>query len=179
LGLDRRYILPLLIPVFVWLVLAVVLPAIDDAIEEDVIPAGTVIELEHGVSFTTAEGWVSGPVFPNQPSVELFKDGVGFTVQSGLWDGSARELLDRKSNEKDEYRLDGPVRRVPTKPGGEGVARALYGAEQGNQGGVFAFTHDGVGVTVVVKGSTALIDPPVQDVAEMIASLDFGSEEGT
>jgi hypothetical protein len=160
--------------VFLWLVFAVVMPAIDESIEQDVIPAGTVIKLQHGVSFTTAEGWVSGPVFPNQPGVELSKGGAGFKVQSGLWNRSAEALLKQVSDDQG-YRLDGPVRKVPTKPGVDGLARALYGAEQGNQGCVFAFTHADVGVTVVVKGSVALVDPPVQDVAEMIASIDFGS----
>jgi hypothetical protein len=36
-----------------WLLWAVVLPAIDESIERDVIPAETVIELAEGVSLTT------------------------------------------------------------------------------------------------------------------------------
>jgi len=175
LGLDRRYIAPLALVVFVWLLWAVVAPAVNEAISRDEIPAGTTAELPNDVTFSPAAGWVyTAPSFPGVQSLELFKGGATFTIRSGRFEGTSAELLKRvKDADDDKVSFEGPVRFVPLAGGVRGVAQSTYRAD--SEGAYFAFAHDGVGVTVVVDGPTGAVDTPTEDIAAMIASIRFGT----
>jgi hypothetical protein len=177
LGLDRRYLLPLLLVVLVWLLWAVVIPTVNEAIDADEIPAGTTVELPNDVTFSPAAGWVyAAPPFPGVQSIELFKDGTTFTIQSGTFDGTSAELLKAvRDADSDSVSFEGPVRIVPLPGGVRGAAQSTHGAD--SEGGYLAFAHEGVGVEVVIDGPAGAVDPPTEDVAAMIASIRFGTAE--
>jgi len=177
LGLDRRYIAPLLLVIFVWLLWAVVMPAVDEAISEDEIPAGTTVELANDVTFSPAAGWVyAAAPTPGVQTVELYKSGWTFTILSGKFDGTSRELLERvRDIHDDEVSFEGPVRAVPLEGGVVGAAQETHGAN--TEGAYFAFAHEGVGVTVVIDGPTSAVDEPTEDMASMVFSIRFGSSE--
>jgi hypothetical protein len=177
LGLDRRYIAPLLLVVVVWLLWAVIAPAANEAISRDEIPAGTTAELPNDVTFSPAAGWVyAAPPFPGVQSLELFNGGTTFTIRSGEFDGTSTELLKRvRDADDDTVTFEGPVRFVPLAGGVRGAAQSTHGAD--SEGAYFAFAHDGVGVTVVIDGPTGAVDVPTEDIAAMIASIRFGAPE--
>lgn len=175
LGLDRRYIAPLLLVIGVWLLWSVVMPAIDESITRDEIPAGTTAKLAGGVTFMPAEGWVyAGPPTPGTPTLELYEEGVKFTIHSGSFSGTSRELLAIETKRHDDFRFEGAVRAFPLSGGVVGAAREIRGPA--SLGGLFAFSHGGQGVTVFTDGPPNLVRQQTTAIATMIASIQFPSE---
>ncbi len=174
---DRRHLPALGIVVAVALLWAVVMPAIDESISQDEIPAGTTVSLSRGVTFEPAAGWVyAGPPFPDAQSVKLFDDGVSFTVQSGRFEGTSQQLMTQVSSHEDDWTVRGDVRRLQTAQGIPGTATAIYGADF--SGALFAFAHEGTGVTAVAEGAAPNLKRRTRDVAEMIAGIRFGESAG-
>jgi hypothetical protein len=170
---DRRYVPALLVVIAVALLWAVVMPAVDEAISQDEIAAGTVTTLTHDVSFSPAPGWVyDGVPVGSQTGVTVFSSGVRFTIQSGRFKGSAEQLLAQVSSHEDDYKVTGDVRSLQTGQNVPGAATQIYGHDF--SGALFAFTQDGVGVTAVADGPANLLGRQTRDVAGMIASIRFG-----
>jgi hypothetical protein len=171
---DRRYLPALMAVIAVALLWAVVLPAIDESISKDEIPAGTTVTLSQGVTFSPAQGWVyDGPPFPDAQSVKLFEDGVSFTVQSGRFEGSSEQLLAQVTSHEDAWTTRGDARALQSGQGVPGSATEIHGGDF--SGALFAFAHEGVGVTAIAEGPVGALTRHTRDVAEMIASIRFGA----
>jgi hypothetical protein len=172
---DRRYLPALIVVVAVALLWSVVLPAIDESISKDEIPAGTTATLSQGVTFSPAQGWVyDGPPFPDAQSVKLFDDGVSFTVQSGRFDGTSEQLLTQVSSHEEDWAVRGDVRTLQSAQGFPGAATEIHGGDF--SGALFAFAHDGTGVTAIADGPAEALRRRTRDVAAMIASIRFGAQ---
>lgn len=169
---DRRYLPALLAVIGVALLWAVIMPAIDEAISKDEIPAGTTITLSQGVTFSPTQGWVyAGPPFPGAQSVKLFEDGVSFTVQSGRFAGSSEQLLTQVSTHENDWTTRGDARELQSGQGFPGVATEIHGGSF--SGAIFAIAHDGTGVTAIAEGPVGALTRHTRDVAEMVASIRF------
>ncbi|MDA0161878.1 hypothetical protein OM076_16510 [Solirubrobacter ginsenosidimutans] len=169
---DRRYLPALLAVVGVALLWAVVMPAIDESISKDEIPAGTTVSLSRGVTFSPAQGWVyDEPPFPDAQSVKLFADGVSFTVQSGRFDGSSEQLLAQVTSHDDDWTTRGDARAFQSGQGFPGSATEIHGGDF--SGALFAIAHEGTGVTAIAEGPVGAVTRHTRDVAEMIAGIRF------
>jgi hypothetical protein len=153
------------------------MPAIDEAISQDEIPAGTTASLSQGVTFSPARGWVyAGSPFPAAQSVKLFDDGVSFTVQSGRFDGTPRQLLAQVRGHEDDWTVRGDARTLRSGQGVPGVATEIFGADF--SGALFALAREGTGVTAIAEGPVSALARRTRDVGQMIASIRFGNGAG-
>ena len=169
---DRRDLPALIAVVGVALLWAVVLPAINEAISKDEIPAGTTAAISQGVTFSPTQGWVyDEPPFPDSQSVKLFDDGVSFTVHSGRFDGTPRQLLTQVSSHENDWTVRGEVRILQTGQGIVGAATEIHGGDF--SGVLFAFTHQGTGVAAIADGPVGAVTRHARDVDAMIASIRF------
>ena len=176
LGLDRRYLLPLLGVAAVWLLWAVVLPAVDESISRSEVGTGDVVHLARGVSYTPAEGWVyAGTPAPGAPTSEVYSEGVSFVVHSGAFAGSSEELLATVDDEDEQLQVTGATRSVPLSGGVVGVAQEIHDGDA--LGALFAFAHDGTGVTVEIDGPANIVPLQTEDLGRMIAGIRFPDED--
>lgn len=116
LGLDRRLIWPtasVYLVVFLW---SGVMPAINEAVHNKEVLAGTVYNVGP-VRFTPTQGWViTKTPFPvgSSSNAVVFKDGVTFSVKSGVWKGTAEELLNQIVKDQKEFVVEGKLVPVTT-----------------------------------------------------------------
>lgn len=172
-GLDRRLIPGFALVVAIVLLWSTILPAINEAVEQGEIPAGTTVKMSRGVSFSPAAGWVfSGAPFPGARDIEVSESGLTFAVHVSEFNGSSRALLSRIETVQDSFKVSGPVKSFNVN-GVDGSAQERYGAS--SKGALFTLVKDGVGVSVVVDGPAALVDASTRDVGGMVASIRFGA----
>lgn len=178
-GLDRRLIWPTVsvyLVVFLW---SGVMPAINEAVHNKEVLAGTAYNVGP-VSFTPTQGWVitqtPSPVGSSSNAV-VFKDGVTFSVKSGVWKGTAEELLNQIVKDQNEFLVEGKLVPVTTLQKVAGVAKRINGPDY--TGLLLAYV-DGKGqaVEVIVKGPAATSIQLQQPIADMIQSITFKPKEG-
>jgi hypothetical protein len=198
LGIDKRTIAPSLAVLVFAIVLAVVLPAVDDTVGYDApIVAGDVMDLVGGtLTFVPAEGWnrIDGSLVGEGPaesvgsvSTVVLKD-ARVTITTGEFDGTPDELLDQ-INELNENLEDprglgaaGPRQEITTASGLTGVAETFTGLDERGVVAAFVVDVDGtsVGVEIVVRGSTGSIGEHLEEIATMLDTMalqDAGSQE--
>jgi hypothetical protein len=192
LGIDKRTIAPALLVLGLLVVLAFVVPAIDDAVPyDDPIVAGDVMDLVGGrLTFVPAEGWnrVDGSLVgeggveaPGSVSLLTMQD-ISVSITTGEFEGTPDELLDQvnRVNEalKDPRGLgaSGPRQTVTTDSGLVGVAETFTGLDQRGVTGAFVVDVDGtsVGVEVVVKGSVQSMSDHFDEIVAMLDSIALG-----
>jgi hypothetical protein len=188
MGLDKRLILPTLAILAIQIVLAGVIPAINEAIKADEFPPGTVLSLRGGVEFTPAQGWIpAGVPHPASPELTIFRDGVRFTIASGDFKGTSQELLDELISEyDDELKVAGDPRVFALSQGIQGAGTNISAYD--SSGVLLAFVTQAPGsfgsdrnqaIRVQVKGpSEVVLNDYVQDIADMIASIRVNTQEG-
>jgi hypothetical protein len=188
-GLDRRTIGPaagVLVLVLLW---AIVLPAVDRAVnQEREVEAGTVLGVGHGVTFVPAVGWniddglTSAQARGKLPSALVAKVTTGGTsveVRTVTWDGDLESLLARV-NEIDEdendpgWHVTGPQHSVTTTDGATGIGEEFVAPA--GPGRIYAFLHDEVGVEVLVTSTHAEEGQHRSAIDDMVASISFGND---
>lgn len=183
LGLDTRtfrYALPV---VAVFLLMTVLIPRINDAVEwDDPVSAGEQLALSKTVSFTPTTGWnvetgfrigKGGSAVTSGPAV-VAGDGVIFQVEPGSFDGTASDLLEQvkkvtNATNDPSFQVDGDPATVTTATGDVGVAQT-YKSVFGD-GVVAAFVIDGTGVKVTAYGPPAQMTAAASDIDDMITSI--------
>jgi hypothetical protein len=186
--MDRRTLLPaglvaLLVALTFW-----ILPAIDEQVSlDDPIGAGDVIQVGQNVQFDPATGWnlesglrAGTSTSGNYPeSSTLTKDGVTFTVTTGSFDGTPRDLLDQLKKNNDKFGPDaadiqtGDLSSFQTAGGLSGViARFTTTASDGL---LAALSVDGDGIEVSVYGPASLpSDPELErEIVAMLRSINL------
>jgi len=162
---------------------AVVLPAIDEAVSpERVIAEGTVYELDT-VSFTPTPGWsldVAGSsLAPGRPTVRVYDGGVRFVVSVEATTRSAVELLGVVSRDLTGSEGAGAVDEpapVVNAAGLEGVRQQFVAANDDIT--LTVFVADGVGITVLTAATSgSLDDDAVAAMEDMIDGLQIGPAE--
>lgn len=179
LGFDRRLIWPTVsvyLVVFLW---SGVMPAINEAVHNKEVLAGTAYNVGP-VSFTPTQGWViTKTPFPagSSSNAVVFKDGVSFSVKSGIWKGTAEELLNQIVKDQNEFVVEGKPVPVTTLQKVAGVAKRINGPDY--TGLLLAYVDGkGQGVEVIVKGPAATSTQLEQPIADMIKSITFKPKEG-
>ncbi len=179
LGLDRRLIWPTVsvyLVVFLW---SGVMPAINEAVHNKEVLAGTAYNVGP-VRFTPTQGWViTKTPFPagSSSNAVVFKDGVTFSVKSGIWKGTAEELLNQIVKDQNEFVVEGKPVPVTTLQKVAGVAKRINGSDY--TGLLLAYVDGkGQGVEVIVKGPAATSTQLEQPIADMIKSITFKPKEG-
>lgn len=189
LGIDKRTIAPSLAVLAFMVLMAVVLPNINESVEyDDPIVAGDVMDLVGGtLTFVPAEGWnrVDGSLVGEGPAESVGSvsivvvDDVVVSVTTGEFDGTPDELLDQ-INELNDTLQDprglgsaGPRQEVSTPGGLTGVAETFTGLDQRGVTGAFVVDVDGtsVGVQVVVKGSVESMSDRFEEITTMLDSM--------
>jgi hypothetical protein len=155
------------------------MPAINEAVHNKEVLAGTVYNVG-SVRFTPTQGWVitqiPSPVGSSSNAV-VFKDGVTFSVTSGVWKGTAEELLNQIVKDQNEFVVEGKLVPVTTLQKVAGVAKKINGPDY--TGLLLAYVDGkGRGVEVTVKGPVATSIQLEQPIADMIKSITFKPKEG-
>jgi hypothetical protein len=191
LGLDRRTLPLALVALGVWVLWAVVLPFIDARVDfTQQTQAGDVFQVNEDVTFTPSTGWgvldglrttdvtLSGAV--SDDDVVLVNGGVVLAVQPGPFTGTATDLLRQfddvptiGTNGAGDPQLVGDPSTLQADDGTAGVAQAY--STPVSTGLVVAFTERGQGILIEVVGPPEQLSEQAQDIAQMIASFDFGS----
>ncbi|MGF7123029.1 hypothetical protein [Rhodococcus sp. BE178] len=185
LGLDRRTIAPTLVVLAFVLIMATILPAIDDATPyDDRVAAGDVMEVEGGVTFVPAADWgiTSGVRVGDKPtsgsyppSAKVVDGDVSFAVRSAPFTGDAAGLLDQirqtteALNGANGFQVAGDPADITTADGGCGVLARYSGTT--SDGVIAAFVFDGIGVEVVAVGPTEIDRDQSSDIGRMISSI--------
>ncbi len=189
LGIDRRTIAPALGVLALVVILAVVLPAVDESVAyDDPVAAGDVMDLVAGkLTFVPAEGWnrVDGSLV-GEGTVEavgsvsaVVIEDVSVSITTGEFDGTPDELLDQINDVNEELEdprglgATGPRQEVTSASGLTGVAETFTGLEERGIVAAFVVDVDGtsVGVEVVVRGSVESIEDHIEEIATMLDSM--------
>jgi len=187
LGLDRRSFPYALTVVGVFVVLTVVVPRIDDAVDwDDPVRAGDRLALTDSIAVTPPTGWDVEQGFRVAPDgrvdgsgqASLSGDGVVVTLVPGDFDGTPAQLLAQvekvtSSTRDPSFRVSGEPVTVTTNAGGTGVLQT-YSSVRGD-GVAAAFVLDGTGVEVTAHGPPAQLRAAGTEIADMIASIDDGN----
>jgi hypothetical protein len=189
LGIERRTIAPSLAVLALVVLLAVVVPAVDQSVDyDDPIVAGDVIDLVGGkLVFVPTPGWnrVDGSLVGEgtaesvgSASTVVIED-VSVSITTGRFDGTPDELLDQ-INEMNDALQDprglgsaGPRQEVTSASGLTGVAETFTGLDERGIAAAFVVDVDGtsVGVEVVVRGSVETMDDHLEDITTMLDSM--------
>jgi hypothetical protein len=183
MGLDRRLIVPTLAILVVQIILAGVIPVINDSVHSQEFAAGTVLALRGGVEFTPAPHWYADSVpHPSTPQVTIFHDGVRMTVATGNWKGTPQQLLDQVvSDYSGDFKVKGDPETFDLAQGFPGAGTNITTVN--HTGVLFAFVTDKaaeepgaggrkVAVTVRVQAPVDTVQSNyTQDIADMIASI--------
>lgn len=191
LGLDRRtFKLPLIV-VAIYVLWAVIAPAINGAVDyDDPVRAGDALIITPSATMAPPVGWgvqsgvrvsddTRGPL-GSTPTTAVVGDGVQLTTQAGSFTGDARALVqqvsetDEKLSAKSAFTVKGEPRTI-TVDGQRGVAQEFKLLN--SEGAVFGFVVDGTGVSVVVTGSEDALDRAATKLGHAIASIDFDAKE--
>lgn len=184
LGVDRRTVLPALGVLVLALLFAVVLPVVNSAVPyDDVVTAGHVLQLDHGVRFAPAPGWgiVSGVrvggagrarSYPASAVVE--KGAYTLTARVSAYRGTAAGLLERqraaRNRRGDGTSITGRGFAITTAGGLRGRVVRYAGSE--SDGTLAAIVADGVGVEIMGVGAPGTDgDTETGDVQRMIRSV--------
>lgn len=183
MGLDRRWLPHAAIVLGLFVLLVVVVPQIDHALAfDDPVRAGETMALTDGVVFTPATGWNveqghrvgAGGEVVKSGDVRLERSGISFTVTSGTFDGTPRELLAQVekvtslSGTESGFHTTTAVQTISTTSGLTGVAQGYLSSAA--RGTVAAFVIDGTGLKVQVVGP-ADGGAHAREIAAMLASV--------
>lgn len=201
LGIDKRTIAPSLAVLALVVVMAMVLPSIDESVDyDDPVAAGDVMDLVAGkLTFVPPPGWnrVDGSLV-GEGTVEsvgsastVAIEDIRVSITTGEFDGTPDELLDQidELNEALEdprgLGASGPRQEVTSAGGLTGVAETFTGLDERGVTAAFVVDVDGtsVGVEVVVRGSVDSIQDHFEEIAAMLDSMTLteldGSEAGS
>lgn len=191
LGLDRRtFKLPLIV-VAIYVLWAVVAPAINGAVDyDDPVRAGDALVISPTTTMAPPVGWgvesgvrtsdeTRGPM-SNSPSTAVVGDGVVISTQAGTFDGDARAFVtqvaenDAKIAADSSFTVKGEPRTI-TVDGHRGVAQEFK--TLAGEGAVFGFVEDGKAIAIVVSGTEDALERAATKLGHAIASIDFDAEE--
>ncbi|HEY9315830.1 hypothetical protein [Williamsia sp.] len=189
LGLDTRVFPHALAILTVWLLWAVIVPAVDSAVSsEDPTVAGDRLAVTETISLTAPAGWNIDSGFRTDergasssvPRVALTDDTVSVSVDADTFAGSADELLSQidavgsATNGSSVLAISGARTPLTTDGGLTGVQINFDTPRAA--GSVTTFVLDGMGLRVQVVGPPDQIAAHSQEIADMIASI--GTTEG-
>lgn len=181
LGLDRRSLPPALFVIAVFVLLTVIVPRVNAAIDwDDPVRAGEQLALTQTIVFTPAEGWDVEAGFRvsaeniRSGDVTLGGDGVTFEVSPDSFAGTPDQLLDQvekvTSRTTDpSFRVEGDRSTLTTTAGQTGVVQT-YSSIRGD-GLVAAFVIDGTGVKITAYGPPAQMTAAADTIKDMITSI--------
>lgn len=176
LGLDRRLIWPTLGILAVVVLFAAVLPAIASSLDHDEpIEPGTVLDAGLGVTFTPADSWSIDLDNTGGTTTTLVQGAAIFSIRTGTWSGTLDEFIEEVNSEVEDrfdYRIHGGQSSVMTTQGVTGIGEAFLGAVE--DGRLYGFVEDGVGVEVVASGPSGAVSARLDDVEAMVVSISFG-----
>ncbi|EME19382.1 hypothetical protein [Rhodococcus triatomae] len=190
-GLDKATILPAAVVAALAIVMAVILPAINDSIGyDDKVVDGDVMELAGGVTFVPAVGWgitsgvrdsVGRPA-TGYPATAVVEDGdVGLSVRTGPFTGDADALLDQIKDTNDalgsDFEITGDPAAIRTADGTEGVIARFSNPQI--DGVIAAFVVDGTGIQVIGTAPLDYDESDVEELASMITSINVRTEGET
>lgn len=183
LGLDKRSFPYALFVVAVFLIVTVVVPRVNAAIEwDDPVRAGEQLALSDTVLFSPATGWNvesgfrvgEGGSATTSGFATVAGDGVTFDVAPDTFDGTPAELL--QQIEKVTSRTDDPTFQVTGEPAtfttasGDVAVVQSYSSVLGD-GLVAAFVIDGTGLKITAFGPPAQMRAAAADIRDMMASI--------
>lgn len=183
LGLDKRSFPFACTVLAVFVVSAVVLPRINDAVEwDDPVRAGEQLALTESISFSPTVGWEVEEGFrlaldgsaDDSGAAALTGEGVVMNVVPGDFDGTPAELIEQvdkvtSSTGDPTFRVDGTPDTVTTTDGEVGVIQP-YSSARGD-GVIAAFVIDGTGVELTAYGPPAQMAAAADDITAMITSI--------
>ncbi|WP_375484791.1 hypothetical protein [uncultured Jatrophihabitans sp.] len=195
LGLDKRALRPALFVLAVVVLLAGVLPAIDNSISwTDETKAGDVINLGDGLTFVPPTGWALTQGFrtSDRPGVPpsategnavLANNGAQIVVQSGEFDGSADALVDRlndnlRKSDGSGFRVTGDPASITTADGRTGVTEQYTNSAHDGQLAAFVIpsgdlmnVRTRIGLTFKITGPNNGLSSVRADVQTMLRSV--------
>ncbi|MEE3851938.1 hypothetical protein VZC37_16470 [Gordonia sp. LSe1-13] len=190
-GLDKATFLPAAVVAAIAVLMAVILPAIDDRIGyDDNVVAGDILELSGGVTFVPSVGWgitsgvrdnVGTPAtgYPRDAAVE--DGGVAFSVRTGPFTGDSEALLEQIKDTNDalgsDFRITEDPVAIRTDDGTEGVIARFSNPQV--DGVIAAFSVDGLGIQVVGTAPLDYDESDAEELAAMIASINVRTEGET
>lgn len=183
LGLDRRTFPPAIFVLVVFLVLTVLVPRIDAAVDwDDPVVAGERLALTDTIAFTPVTGWDvetgfrvgEGGAGVTSGPVTIAGDGVTFQVEPGTFAGTPAELLDQvekvTSRTADPtFRVNGDRKTLTTTAGDSGIVQP-YSSVTGD-GLVAAIVIDGTGLKITAFGPPTQMTAAADDIEDMIVSI--------
>lgn len=183
LGLDKRSFPYAFFVIAVFIVAAIVVPRVNDAIAwDDPVVAGDELALTSSIAFTPTIGWnvESGHRLGKDGAVgqkgeaTLVGEGVNFSIVPDSFDGTPAALLNQitrvtSSTDDSTFHVDGTPTTVTTTSGEVGVMQP-YSSVRGD-GLVAAFVIDGTGLKTTVFGTPAQMSLATADIDAMIASI--------
>jgi hypothetical protein len=187
LGLDKRTFGPALFVLAVVIVLAGVVPAINNAISwTNQTRAGDVIDMGGGITFAAPEGWTltdgfrttdqgAQSVSPSMSSAVLANGGVQIEVKGGAWPGTADALLSQLNknltrNQGSSLKVEGAPVSITTDAGDTGVTETYQSG--GKAGRLAAFTFPAGGALSRPIGLAFTIDGPATTLAQYQPEID-------
>ncbi len=183
LGLDRRSMPPALFVIVVFVLLTIVVPRVNSALDwDDPAQAGEQLALTDTIYFAPVAGWdvetgfrvIPGDSDQKAGDVSLAGDGVTFQISPDSFDGSSTELLDQvekvTSRTSDpSFRVEGDRTTVTTATGETGVVQP-YSSIHGD-GLAAAFVIDGTGLKITAYGPPTQMTAATEDIRDMITSI--------
>lgn len=190
-GLDRRTIRPTFAVFGLAILMSVVLPVIDAMVPyHDIVRAGDVLQVEGNVTFVPEAGWGitdglragHAPLSGEYPTSATVEDGaMKFTVRTGQFRGSARQLLDQIETTSEALnrgrgiRVTGAPTTLVTEQGKLGAAVRITGPH--TSGVIAAFVFGTRGVEAVATGPSDAGSQSTATVMHMIDSISQTGEE--
>jgi len=172
LGLDRRSFGPAIVVAVIGLLLAGVLPLINQAVPgDDEIKAGDRLNLGAGITMAAPAGWqleqgvrvgatTTVPVTPGTGDAVLVRDGVSVTVHLAPFGGDAGALLDQvdenesRSSARPDFSAGGQRSTVTAVGGIVGLTEKYTGASTEGAVAAYTFAPDGIGMTISASAPT-------------------------
>jgi hypothetical protein len=195
LGLDKRTLRPALFVLAIVILLAGVLPAIDNAISwTDETKAGDVITMGDGLTFVPPVGWdlqkgfrtTDKPGLPPQISsglAVLANKGVQIEVQSATFSGSAHDLIDQlnrnlRKSDGSGFKVSGDPASITTADGRTGVTEQYSNSVHDGQLVAYIIPADQlkdvgaqIGLTFKITGPSNGLGLVRSDIDNMLASV--------
>ena len=184
-GLDRRTLPFAGVALAVWVLWAVIAPAVDDAVPwSDEVRAGDVLQVTPTVTMVPTPGWgiQSGLRTTDRTSsgntsepVVLTADGIAFQVTSGPWTGTPAALLNQSTIiastvvGPEKFRLTQDATTIQTRDGRVGVLDGF--STPTAEGLIAALVFDGTGLQIQVVGQPQHLAAHARDIAAMIVSI--------
>jgi hypothetical protein len=192
LGLDRRSFPYAVSALLVWVLWAVVVPAVDEAVPwADPIRAGDTIRLSDTVTFTPTVGWnlqeglrttdstASGAT--STGGAVLVSGGVRLQIRTGPWAGTPAELLRQITkitttvSAGQGFQIDGGTSTIQARTGETGVLETFSSPRAA--GVIAAFVLDDTGFQVQAVGPAEQLGAHAGDIRDMITSISHQPEQ--